>query len=868
MDSLYLDVGGSPCGRCHAGVPDDYATIQSAIDAASSGDTVRIRPGRYSESLTFKSGIRLEGETRDDVVIQCDAAKSPVLQIADCPEGTVAHLTFEHAKAEKMTAHIFENASLVLITGSSVEVVDCVMQNGASYGLKLTEGGEATIRDCVIRKNGRTGIAVYGSDIRPTLVGNRCIDNERTGIYFWGDLGTAGTVERNVCARNAWNGIAVSGTKCRPNLRNNTLIENGFNGLSIDTGAEPRLEDNVIRNNRGLCIAEVAPLLADAKFDELEAMAARLRKEKLRTHTGDWHLRRFYGHLHYGWDNVRPRNRARYAAVLGKWKEAHPDSVTQRIAYAYFHTRWAWDERGGGWASKVTPDGWKGFREHQQLAWGALVEAEELGAQDPHLYTLFVELAMGLGKDSPAAPNGLVEHVFGTSQGSTELEQLFKKAVAVEPLYTELYEKMTLASLPRWGGSPEKVVQLADQAAKNTRHLEGERLYAVVAYETLQFEEEYVYLNGYSFSWERIRQGYLDHLERFPTSHDLRNQFCYTACLHRDKQTAAEQFALIPHGFVTPSVWGTERSFHAHKEWALEDGPYPQRQVPLVDAIRDQNRARITALLASTEDVNICDARGRTPISAAAKRNDALTVAELIKKGADPNLNNDVDYPLIYSVVRNRNGTILDMLFDAGVDLNVKGPKDWTPLQLATFDGDLSLVTALLDHGANPDLPGYYGGPAAFQALLKGNLPLLELLLERGADPNAVIAEGTSLLQAAAERGQIDMIPPLISKGADVGYQEHDGWSALHSAAYVPNPKAMEALLASPDCDLTITSSSGQTPLHAAAKKGFARVVEVLLDHGAEINPLDTDGMTPLALAEKRGHAKTAELLQQRGGTK
>jgi len=40
-------------------VPDDYATIQEAVDAASSGDTIIVRDGTYDESITFPPGKKI-----------------------------------------------------------------------------------------------------------------------------------------------------------------------------------------------------------------------------------------------------------------------------------------------------------------------------------------------------------------------------------------------------------------------------------------------------------------------------------------------------------------------------------------------------------------------------------------------------------------------------------------------------------------------------------------------------------------------------------------------------------------------------------------------------------------------------------------
>ena len=46
-------------------VPDDYSTIQAAIDASAYGDTVLVSAGRYYENITLKSGVKVRGAGRD-----------------------------------------------------------------------------------------------------------------------------------------------------------------------------------------------------------------------------------------------------------------------------------------------------------------------------------------------------------------------------------------------------------------------------------------------------------------------------------------------------------------------------------------------------------------------------------------------------------------------------------------------------------------------------------------------------------------------------------------------------------------------------------------------------------------------------------
>ncbi len=55
---------------------------------------------------------------------------------------------------------------------------------------------------------------------------------------------------------------------------------------------------------------------------------------------------------------------------------------------------------------------------------------------------------------------------------------------------------------------------------------------------------------------------------------------------------------------------------------------------------------------------------------------------------------------------------------------------------------------------------------------------------------------------------------------------------------------------------------NGTTPLHLATEKGYSRIVQLLIDHGANLLALNSKDMTPLdvALAIKK-YAKTTEIL-------
>eukprot|EP00743_Colponemidia_sp_Colp-15_P002557 GILK01002772.1.p1 GENE.GILK01002772.1~~GILK01002772.1.p1 ORF type:complete len:302 (+),score=30.02 GILK01002772.1:31-936(+) len=67
-----------------------------------------------------------------------------------------------------------------------------------------------------------------------------------------------------------------------------------------------------------------------------------------------------------------------------------------------------------------------------------------------------------------------------------------------------------------------------------------------------------------------------------------------------------------------------------------------------------------------------------------------------------------------------------------------------------------------------------------------------------------------------------------------------------------------------PDC-VTKSSAAGMTALHWAAKRGFYRIAEILVQAGANVNCRDMAHRTPLHLATKGGHLDVITMLVAEG---
>ena len=135
-----------------------------------------------------------------------------------------------------------------------------------------------------------------------------------------------------------------------------------------------------------------------------------------------------------------------------------------------------------------------------------------------------------------------------------------------------------------------------------------------------------------------------------------------------------------------------------------------------------------------------------------------------------------------------------------------------------------------------------------FQALQKSDATALKRLLDRGADPNVRDVDGTPALMAAVLYAGADCVKILLDRGADPNAAGNTGATALMWA--VPD-LAKSRLLIAAGADVNARSkNTRRTPLLVAASyPGSVAVLQLLLDHGADIHAKDRLGVHALGRA-------------------
>lgn len=335
-------------------------------------------------------------------------------------------------------------------------------------------------------------------------------------------------------------------------------------------------------------------------------------------------------------------------------------------------------------------------------------------------------------------------------------------------------------------------------------------------------------------------------------------------------------------------------------------------QTALMWAVDEQHPAMVKELIARGADVNAV-----SNINKWERQNTAEPREKWLPLGGLT--------PLLFAA---RQGCVEceQILLDAGARINTADPTGISPVLMAIINGHYDAAGLLLNRGADPNLADETGRAPLFSAVDFNTLPasnrptprvienrmtaldLIQLLLDKGANVNAqlkkqqpyrakldrgddtMLTTGTTPLLRAAKAADIPAMRLLLAKGADPKLATRAGITPLMAAAglgskeedttgrFKTEAEAIEAIQLCLDAgvDINAANGQGQTALHAAAQKGFDKVVQFLADHGANLTVKDKQGKTPLDAAlglaggsggfdgsRKDVHESTAELLKK-----
>uniref|UniRef100_A0A8C1MIE5 Kinase D-interacting substrate 220b n=1 Tax=Cyprinus carpio TaxID=7962 RepID=A0A8C1MIE5_CYPCA len=284
----------------------------------------------------------------------------------------------------------------------------------------------------------------------------------------------------------------------------------------------------------------------------------------------------------------------------------------------------------------------------------------------------------------------------------------------------------------------------------------------------------------------------------------------------------------------------------------------------LFSYVEEENLAAVKAHLDKFKEVDGRSDNGQTPLMLASEQGSLEIVQELIRRGANVNLD-DVDcWSALISAAKEGHVEVVKELLENSAYIEHRDMGGWTALTWASYKGRVEVAKFLLETGANPNTTGQqYSVYPIIWAAGRGHAEIVKLLLEHGAKVNCSDKYGTTPLIWAARKGHYDCVMHLLENGADVDQEGANSMTALIVAVKGGFTEVVKELLKR-NPNVNMTDKDGNTALMIAAKEGYTEIVQDLLDAGTYVNIPDRSGDTVLIGAVRGGHVEIVRALLQK----
>lgn len=262
-------------------VPEDYPTIQEAIDAAEPGDVILVGARTYQENLLITKRLSLKGEGRYLVTLRAADSQRPSILVKGDANVSLAGLTITggadgiriigsgsviandivvegneegiylgpFARFELASSKISNNRGDGLIILGQAQVHDSEISGNGFQGLKVWSSGSVSVRDNKISGNGAEGLFLGRGSIE--VLRNMISGNGSEGIEVWGF--SQATIQGNRILGNL-DGILVWG-KAQATIGNNIISDSSRDGVLLIDKAQAQITENEITKSGGWGIA-------------------------------------------------------------------------------------------------------------------------------------------------------------------------------------------------------------------------------------------------------------------------------------------------------------------------------------------------------------------------------------------------------------------------------------------------------------------------------------------------------------------------------------------------------------------------------------------------------------------------------------
>lgn len=230
-------------------VPGEYPTIQAALNAASSGDTVSVSPGMYPENLNFQgkavSLVSAAGASQTTIAAPGGTA------VTIGPAGSIVGFTISGGTATFGAG--------MAVSGSGTVIANDIFQSNqegaGGFGAAIGGNGASPLieQDLFVDNSCDSqflsGVVAFVNGSSPTIENDVFHDNPCRAVNLTLPEGNTPLVINNTIVRNSV-GVRIDGRvpSASEVVRNNIVVDNGV-GLEVDFGSGPTWDHNLAFGN-------------------------------------------------------------------------------------------------------------------------------------------------------------------------------------------------------------------------------------------------------------------------------------------------------------------------------------------------------------------------------------------------------------------------------------------------------------------------------------------------------------------------------------------------------------------------------------------------------------------------------------------
>lgn len=259
----------------------------------------------------------------------------------------------------------------------------------------------------------------------------------------------------------------------------------------------------------------------------------------------------------------------------------------------------------------------------------------------------------------------------------------------------------------------------------------------------------------------------------------------------------------------------------------------------------------LSLILDAGADTELKDDQGGRALQRAIDYGQFDAVKVLLEHDADYTFKDMLDRTILHAAAINGQVLVLRYLLETCKDLDVdsQGSQGETPLHDAAGHGYIATTKVLLKFGARSDIRNNAGFTPVRLAQEEGWTDVLEVLRKA--------REQESKSEQKPEMGHVHKAD-TFEKPAEI---------SLATAVEFESSKALQAKITQATVEELNKSTKGfnMNALHCACEASRLEVVEMLLDAGAFVDPIDSFSRTPLILSCQKGDEEIVRVLVRHG---